>query len=290
MLPTGSLIGRNPYEVWPQIRVICDSLGIEIGDVPTSDEIQTLFSTLGKGKVYGANAEELAIGDEIYGNATVIRSIEEMLTAIEPRSVHRDAGPKGPVIVLGTGATANWMVRRAREAYFHLKGVRGGMELGKIFLVGGNRPMEDKAGPPNPFILEYMEESDGLLPVEWQLLARIWHSVFGRWHDDVVHESDDLDANIVVLAEKHPELAEATIYSPFNAAAVDKAVQTRAKLREVFPDFDSDPDNPQFIFSSDSFPVACDEDQAATPASYQRPTTFLSAIPRYVKQFHELKA
>jgi hypothetical protein len=290
MLPSGSLVGCNPYEMWPQIRVICDSLGIELGSKPTPEEIQRLFSTLGKGKVYGANAEELAIGDEIYSNPTVIQSIEEMLAAVEPRSVHRDARPRGAVVVLGTGATANWMVRRAREAYSHLFGARGGMDLGKLFLVGGNRLMEDKAGPPNPFILEYMEENEGQPPLEWQVLVRIWHSAFGHWPDDIVHESDDLDKNIVALARKHPELAGATIYAPFNAAAVDKAIQTRAKLREVFPEFDSGPEKPQFIFSSDSFPVAYDPEHGAAPASYQRPKTFLSAIPRYVKQFHELDA
>jgi len=287
MLPDGSLIGCNPYEALPQIRVICGELGIELGSEPTPDEIQMLFATLGKGKVYGANAEQIAIGDEIYQNLVILNAIDEMLTGFGPRSVHKAARPVGSVVVLGTGATANWMVRRAIEGR-----QRGGygFETGKVFLVGGNRPMEDKAGPPNPFILEYMEENEGQLPIEWQILARIWHDHFGRWHDDLVHDSDDLDANVVALAEKYPGLADAVIYVPLNAAAVDKAFQVRAMLRSVFPDFDSNPQDPQFYFSSDRFSVASSPEEAKKPAVYQRPTTFLSAIPRYVKQLHELMA
>ncbi|HVX58401.1 MAG TPA: hypothetical protein VG964_01560 [Candidatus Saccharimonadales bacterium] len=287
MLPDGSLIGRNPYEMFPQISVICRELRIELGDEPTEDEIQMLFDTLGKGKVYGENAEQLEIDDKIYDNLVIINGIDEMLIGFAPRSVHGADGPTSPVVVLGTGATANWMVRRAAEAQ-HRSNL--GLEFTDIYLVGGNRPMEDKAGPPNVFVLEYMEENEGQLPTEWQVLVNIWHHRFGQWHEDVVHDSNDLDANIVALAQKYPHLATAKIYAPFNAAAVDKAIQVRAQLKSVFPAFDSNPEDPQFFFSSDSFPVATSTDEASRTAVYQRPKTFLSAIPRYVKQLHELTA
>lgn len=283
MLPNGSLIGVNPYEVFPQIALIAARHGIMLSETPTADEIQNiLFTKLGKGKVYGDNADQLELGDEIYEDTSYLEAMQSMLTPVGIRSVHGAGAPQGKFAELALGGTVNWMIRRAKESY------RQPFLAEQIFYLAGNRPVNDNAGTPGSLVSDFIYNY-GVMPPEYVMLARI------RMIEQGVRPvgfaiNDDLDASVQMLFKEHPELADGTIYIALNAAGVNMAFQVRRKIREMFPNFDSDPGNPQLFFSADGFKIARSPMQANDPAMHQRPKTFLSFIPRLVNELSQLQS
>jgi hypothetical protein len=322
MLPTGSWTGLNAYKAVPGLRTICEPYGIDLRDEPTEEEIQgKLFALMGKGKVYGA--EERKVDEMMLYQSKYLNIIDGLLQRILIRSVHGQFGPHGAVNVLLTAGTVNWELRRVLELMFNSLGsagftamlevqssrwidssmaqlfaellrqggygsVRPLPEIGKIYGLGGPRLTKDAAGAPNPYI-SWFKELIGLEPSELHSLTLIYRDLFSKRFDGITTGSDNLDDLVVKFATDHTELAGSCIYVPLNAAAADKAVQIRGKLREVWgSQFDGDADSPQFYFSVDGFRVARNPEDAKNPARWQRPLTFASAIPRYVNMFHQL--
>lgn len=302
MLPQGSLIGCNPYEELPQIRVICEALGVKPGPQPTAAKIHDLF-LLGKGKVYGANAEELPIDTSKLYQDEVLDAIDELLAATPLRTVHDMLGPGAPrdaepgifhaedpdyrpLMEVGFAGTERWDTRRAAESDTQRD---NGLKIDWLVLLAGTRPHEDKAGASS-YVDAFKQRNKGSLPVEYQLLTIIRHEVAGQRPDDVICVSNDLDDNAREFARRYQsELQhDRCIYIATNAAAEDKIFQIRSAIREIVPGFDADPANPQLYFSSDGFQVGRTPD--TDPAQAQRAETFLSYIPRIVKQLHELRS
>lgn len=286
MLPDGSLSGLNPYEAIPAIRTIAEELGITLGHEPTPQEVQgTLFPMMGKGKSYVDNAEGLDIGDEIYANSRLMDALASLIKPIPLRSVHSELGVHDEkFVMLLTGATANWMERRVLES-------RRWAQPAAAYIAAANQPVIDNADSPNSYVKKYKKAyGKAATPQEYQLLSRIWRSVTRSEPDDVAAVSRNLDDNLVALLAKHPHIADATVYVPTNAGAVNIALQVRRKLREICPGFDSDPNKPKFYFSSDGFVLAKTPEQAAKPAQYQRPLTLLSYVPRIVNELMLLES
>lgn len=303
MLPEGSLIGINPYEEFGQIRVIASALGIELGEKPSKDEIDDKLFALGRGKVYGANAEEQDIDKSALYRKDVLDAIDELLAEVPLRTVHDTLGPGAardaepgifhaedpdyePLIEVGFAGTERWDARRARESQRRRE---AGLKIDKLILLAGTRPHEDKAGD-SPYVNAFKARNKGILPVEFQLLAEIREDAAGHSADDVVCVSNDLDDNAREFARRYLQELEGgkRVYIAANAAAVDKIFQIRARIREIVPGFDADPANPQLYFSADGFQVG--RLPGADPAAAQRAETFLSFIPRFVLQLHELTA
>lgn len=286
-LPNSSWIGLNAYEALPQIHYIASSLGIMLGPEPTELEIQeVLFPKLGKGKVYADNVEQLPLGIEIFRDPELMDVLHSLLMSVPMRSVHGLGRPPAPATLLGVGGTANWMTRRCWEAAGMM---RHGLEVAGIYLLAGSRVVDEKSASDNAAYLEFVSEYEQP-PMEWQLLSRIMQDYMGRWHNDLVNTSNNLDDNLAELMAKHPELFRGQIYVPINAAALNVPLQIRRGIREIFPEFDANPEAPQFWFSSDGFQIARCAEHLDDPMGYQNPLTLFSYIPRITRELFDLRS
>lgn len=296
MLHTGSWVGLHAYDDTPNLRAIAAYLGIPLSENPTEEEIQEqLFGKLGKGKVYGDNAERLAdtLGTSLEGNLDdeFLDLLEGsgLLNELPVRSVHGQDDPAGPVHVIIAGGTVNWMRRRVRL----LSNLRdcGVVRVAEVIPIAGPRLCDTATEKDLPFVRGLMEGEDDY-PTESQVLyAMLQQCGFAqsmRWdRDNDPNFSPDLDVNVTAFAQSYARLRRLDILLITNAAALNQALQVRRLVRGVYPDFDR-PDDPQFFFAQDGFRLARTPDQAKNTVRYQRPRTFLSCFPRLTHELYLL--
>lgn len=283
MLTYVSLKDIEPYDI-PGVRRLAQMCGIALSREASYGEVQErLFPIWGTERAFVENAPMVARALRLDGHTVpsreVLHALQETgtLDRIPLRNYRGKQGPTGSVAVIHRGAVANWMERSVREGKSVIE--LHGLQVATTRLVASER-LCDTGSEVDNFFVKLFHDGHNRYPTEDELLPQIVFHVTGLDSLKVVAPSQTEQVQSLIALS--PALAHGGIYVPTNANATYVPLQIRRVIREQFGGFDEYGD--QFWFSQDSLPLATTPEEAANPATYQRPLTVFSGLVRLINE------
>lgn len=284
MLQDGNLLAGDPFDLGG-VRTLAALANFQIEYPPSKQNVQAFADMLGRKPVYGEDIPRLQevfdAPDGIPGGQVMdaIRA-SGLLDQIHPRNVFKPYVPNGSVVVIVTGGTLGWMMRRVEELRNRTHDWVTGMVFG---LASGTRQCDTMTETGYPLAREY-HQITGEYPREGTALQKLLEDA--GFAPRMV-EAPNLEQQVRLLLDRSPMTANATIYAPTNANATWVPLRIRRVIRESYGSFDED--GTQFVFSQDGVALAGSPEQARDTANYQRPLTVLPAIGRTVEELFLLQ-
>lgn len=284
MLQDGNLMAGNPFDLGG-VRTLAALADFQIEHPPTRQNVKAFADMLGRKPVYGEDIprlQEVFAAPDGIPSGQVMDAIQAsgLLDQIQPRNVFKPYAPNGSVVVIVTGGTLGWMMRRVEE----LRNRTHDWVTGIVFGLASNTRQCDTATETTYPIAQEYHQKTGEYPREGATLQKLLEDAGFAPH---MVEAPNLEEQVRLLLNRAPMTANATIYVPTNANATWVPLRIRRVIRELYGSFDED--GTQFVFSQDDMALAGTPEQVQDTANYQRPLTVLPTIGRTVEEFFLLQ-
>ncbi len=293
-------LGDNPYDIGNgAVRLLAQSVGIELAADPTDEEIQQLFAVMGSEAVFLRNVAAFSRAAHRLPQAEVARLIEQTGVSGD-MGLRTIDGPVDPAGEVGHGlvweGTAAWMDKRtAYLQQLHRKGLR----IGSVLLAASARPLTTPTEIAHPSVVSLYKEL-GRSPTAIDYMERVVGPILSA-SGLVVKQVVDLPAEMPTVDGKrrrttaedlagaalnrHPELADDRIVLAQNApAAWTFWPHVRAMQQKAANTIDI---RQQLLFGGTGVLLAENPAELASKL-HQNPWTAASAVPRFIKVIHEL--
>lgn len=277
-------LGDNVYELADgSIPEIAERLDLPLSNEPNSGDMQTLVDKAGKNRVLRMNQEIEAIDRETKADLLERSGIQKELR----RSLWTPdvaAKPENLDAIVGIGGVANWQDRTAGAI------TDFGAKTVPVYLGAGTRLMNTATELPNKNVSRISTnfkrqptEAEYVASVVSPRLKRMGHVVLAT-----PFETEDGDEILRRIFEMNQHLAnERVAMARVANAGIIMAIQMREAARQIDPDFDNDPKNPQAFVITDTFPIARTKRQDNAPKSYQKTDTAMRQLVLTAKKLHE---
>ncbi len=274
-------LGDNVYELSEGlIPEIADALRIDIGTEPNSEGLQRLMDEVGTKKELRLNPE-LELDLERMADFVESAGVQLPLSrSLWSPDVPADCEHVDKIVI--QGGVANWQ-NRTFDLLSH-------SFVAPILAIGGNRVMKTPTEIDNPDVVQHREVF-GKYPTEFQYMASVVVPTLvndGRSTLLAGYPSRNASELFRMFLHENPEVVEQNLAVARVAnAGIVMALQLRAAAREINPEFDADPENPQLYVMTDELDVARTEEEVRNPKLFQHPATALRQVVLTAKKLHE---
>lgn len=279
-------LSDNVYELADELLPeMADVFEVDLGDEPNAEALGRLVGAIGTKETLrdnergarawleertGSPEQALETAAEWLGRSGVQQELDRSLWT--PRRVTASVDP-----IVITGAVANWQDRTANFIESETR-IFGGTT---IHVATGNRVMQTGTEQANANIKQFFNEhsrypteteyaSSFVVPRLREAGNRVYHDSFQTTNGDEI--ADQFVRHNQVL------LNGQLVFARVANAGIQLAVQFRNAARNLHPEVDSDPANPQIFVLTDSFPIARTEEQVANAREFQSPFTGIRQV------------
>jgi hypothetical protein len=282
-------LGDNVYELADGlVPEMAEQLGVDIGQEPSSEDLQLLMNQVGPKKELRSNPEielPIVVKADFVDRSGVQNALDRSLWT--PEITIANSGVDGVVM---TGGVANWL---DRIGYSVVDDVSQRVEGSKVYIPVGNRVMQLATEKTNSNVEIFFDDL-GRYPTETEYVGHFIVPVLEDARYEVIvepHETQNGDEILSSFFERNRELLESKLAMVRVAnAGVIMAIQMRDAARSLRAEFDTDPENPQVFVATDSFPIARTEEQDEDAQHFQKSDSGFRQVVLTAKKLHEATA